>query len=75
MLGAAVSQAAKGVNMGRRGKQRAKQAKAAREMKYHTMPTDFNELERELAVGGRHDYDDEYEREPRSSTDERDSSW
>ena len=34
--------------MGRRGKQRAKQAKAAREIKYHTMTTDFGELEREL---------------------------
>ena len=61
--------------MGRRGKQRAKQAKAAREMKYHTMPTDFNELERELAGGGHRDYDDEIERERRATTDERDPSW
>lgn len=39
--------------MGRRGKQRAKQAKAARDLKYHTIATDFNELEREL--GGNDD--------------------
>lgn len=60
--------------MGRRGKQRAKQAKAAREIKYHTMATDFGELEREL--GGRSDdlHRDSSEA-PRSDTrDERDAS-
>jgi DUF3073 family protein len=62
--------------MGRRGKQRAKQAKAAREIKYHTMDTDFNELERELG-GGARDYDDEAgDRDDRSRvpSDERDAS-
>lgn len=35
-----------------RGRQRAKQAKIARELKYQTIPTDLAALQRELASGG-----------------------
>jgi hypothetical protein len=36
--------------MGRRGKERAKHAKVARELKYQEIQTDFAALERELRV-------------------------
>lgn len=48
--------------MGRRGKERAKQAKAAREIKYHSVATDFNQLERELGGSSHHDEDADRER-------------
>ena len=61
-----------------RGRAKAKQTKVARELKYHTHPTDFDALQRELSSdksdgdpsfhdGGSEDsdyddYDDEYSR-------------
>ncbi len=48
--------------MGRRGKERAKQAKAAREIKYHSLATDFNELQRELGGGSsQHEAEADYD--------------
>jgi hypothetical protein len=55
-----------------RGRQKAKQTKVARELKYSTPPTDFEALQRELSggksSGNRHDedrsedpYDDVYD--------------
>lgn len=35
-----------------RGRQRAKAAKIARELKYQTIPTDLAALQRELTTGG-----------------------
>ncbi|SFF23523.1 Protein of unknown function [Flavimobilis marinus] len=38
-----------------RGRQKAKQTKVARELKYYTPPTDIRALEQELARSGRTD--------------------
>lgn len=46
-----------------RGRQKAKQAKIARDLKYYSPPTDLSALEREL--GGK-----QREEEPRSAWDE-----
>lgn len=43
-----------------RGRQKAKQTKVARELKYYTPDTDFASLERELSGKSRRD-DDRYE--------------
>jgi hypothetical protein len=38
-----------------RGRQKAKQTKVARELKYMSPVTDYRALQQELASGGRHD--------------------
>ncbi|MGA8117839.1 MAG: DUF3073 family protein [Actinocatenispora sp.] len=66
--------------MGRRGKERAKQAKAAREIKYHSVVTDFNELERELGGSSHHETESDDDRagsdeDRASSTGDSDHSY
>ena len=39
-----------------RGRQKAKQTKVARELKYFSPQTDYDALQRELATGGQHSY-------------------
>ncbi len=41
-----------------RGRQKAKQTKVARELKYFSPDTDYDALQRELASGGRDPYAD-----------------
>ncbi|ADD45608.1 DUF3073 domain-containing protein [Stackebrandtia nassauensis] len=64
-----------------RGRAKAKQAKVARQLKYHTPDTDLGALERELSGNDARDddYDDPYDAyKPRSGTDEpepREEDW
>ena len=39
-----------------RGRQKAKQTKVARQLKYFSPDTDYDALQRELASGGQHPY-------------------
>jgi len=45
-----------GVDAMGRGRQKAKQTKVARELKYFSPQTDYDALQRELATGGQHSY-------------------
>ncbi len=45
-----------GVDAMGRGRQKAKQTKVARELKYQRLDTDYDALQRELASGGQHPY-------------------
>ncbi|MDR2620904.1 MAG: DUF3073 domain-containing protein [Propionibacteriaceae bacterium] len=46
-----------------RGRQKAKQTKVARDLKYRSVDTDFASLERELR-GEPHDFDDPFDETP-----------
>jgi hypothetical protein len=63
----------RGLAMGR-GRQKAKNTKVARELKYYSPATDYNALEAELATGAKEpDYEDKwadlYEDEPATDDD------
>lgn len=45
-----------------RGRQKAKQTKVARDLKYYSPPTDLSALERELASARAADGDEDYSR-------------
>ncbi|MGC0272449.1 DUF3073 domain-containing protein [Pseudactinotalea sp. Z1739] len=55
-----------------RGRQKAKQTKVARKLKYYSPETDYEALERELASGTQTDLADRYDIPP--ATDE-DDDW
>jgi hypothetical protein len=52
-----------------RGRQKAKQTKVARKLKYYTPDTDYRALERELASNGSEDAEEPYERYPAEDPD------
>ncbi|MDR1119143.1 MAG: DUF3073 domain-containing protein [Bifidobacteriaceae bacterium] len=59
-----------------RGRQKAKQTKVARQLKYYTPDTDYRALERELSGGAGNDSDDSQYAEyaARYATDEEDQA-
>jgi hypothetical protein len=56
-----------------RGRQKAKQTKVARKLKYYTPDTDYRALERELSGSGDEPAEDEYGYEPYPA--EEDEDW
>ena len=55
-----------------RGRQKAKQTKVARKLKYYSPETDYHALERELSSSTRTDLADRYEVPPAEDEDEDD---
>jgi DUF3073 family protein len=55
-VGACPGSTYEGVDAMGRGRQKAKQTKVARELKYFSPNTDYDALQRELASGGRDPY-------------------
>jgi hypothetical protein len=53
-----------------RGRQKAKQTKVARRLKYYTPDTDYRALERELSAGGGEPSDEDIEYESYPSDDD-----
>jgi hypothetical protein len=53
-----------------RGRQKAKQTKVARDLKYYSPPTDLSALQRELQSKGSADEAEEYDDRPRDDQDE-----
>jgi hypothetical protein len=53
-MGACLGSTYKGVDAMGRGRQKAKQTKVARELKYYSPNTDYNALQRELGNGESH---------------------
>ena len=60
-MGACPGSTCEGVDAMGRGRQKAKQTKVARELKYHSPNTDLTALQRELAGAGKsnHHFDDD----------------
>jgi hypothetical protein len=56
-----------------RGRQKAKQTKVARKLKYYTPDTDYRALERELSGSGSEDSDEDVEYESYPAED--DDDW
>ncbi|MDR3202451.1 MAG: DUF3073 domain-containing protein [Bifidobacteriaceae bacterium] len=52
-----------------RGRQKAKQTKVARKLKYYTPDTDYRALERELTGAADDESEDSYERYPAEDPD------
>ncbi len=57
-----------------RGRQKAKQTKVARKLKYFSPETDYRQLERELASSGGTVTDDDYDI-PAATDDDEDDYW
>jgi Protein of unknown function (DUF3073) len=55
-MGACPGSTYEGVDAMGRGRQKAKQTKVARQLKYFSPDTDYDALQRELASGGQHPY-------------------
>ncbi|MDR0433392.1 MAG: DUF3073 domain-containing protein [Bifidobacteriaceae bacterium] len=55
-----------------RGRQKAKQTKVARRLKYYTPDTDYRALERELSGASTDDAEDDFEYESYPAVDEDD---
>jgi hypothetical protein len=58
-----------------RGRQKAKQTKVARKLKYYTPDTDYRALERELSSGGGEDSESSTEYEYYPAEDEDEDAW